>query len=53
MSDTSDEVGWEAKAEKTKCMFVSHHQYIGQNHNIKMADKFFEYVAKLKHYERQ
>jgi hypothetical protein len=48
LSDTSDEVGLQANAEKTKCMFVSHHQYTGQNHNINTADKFLENASKLK-----
>jgi hypothetical protein len=28
---------------------MSHHQYVGQNHNIKIANRSFENVAKLKH----
>jgi len=32
---------------ETKCIFVSHHQNEGYNHNIKIANKFFEDVMKF------
>jgi hypothetical protein len=33
--DTSKEVSIEVNKEKTKHMLISHHQYTGQNYNIK------------------
>jgi hypothetical protein len=45
----SKEVGLEANAEKTKCMLLSDHQNPGQNHNIKIDDRSFEYVAQFKY----
>jgi hypothetical protein len=30
--DASKEIGLEANAGKTKCMFQSHHQNVGPNH---------------------
>jgi hypothetical protein len=44
---TSKEVGLEVNAEKTKYLLLSHHQNVGQNHNIKIGDRFFENVAKF------
>jgi hypothetical protein len=44
----SKEVGLEVNAEKTKYMFMSRHQTAGQNHSIKVGNKSFENVAKLK-----
>ena len=38
----SKEVGLEVHAEKTKYMVVSQDQNAGQNHGIKIDDKFFE-----------
>jgi len=35
-------------AEKTKYMVVSHHQNAGQNHNLLVANKSFENIARLK-----
>jgi hypothetical protein len=47
--DASKEVGLEVNAEKSKYMFMSHHQTTGQNHYITAANKSFENVAKLKY----
>jgi len=33
---------------KVKYMFMSRHQNTGQNHNLLLANKFFENVAKFK-----
>jgi len=34
--------------EKIKRMFMSRHQNVGQNNNVKMGNKSFENVAKFK-----
>jgi hypothetical protein len=49
--DASKKVGTEINAEKTKYMFMSHHQTTGQNHYIKVANKFSENIAKFKYLE--
>jgi hypothetical protein len=48
--DASKEVGPEVNAEKTKYMFMSHHQTTGQNHYIWVANESFENVAKFKYF---
>jgi hypothetical protein len=40
--ETSREVGLEVNTEKTKHVVVSHHQNIGRNHNLPIANKSFE-----------
>jgi hypothetical protein len=45
---TSKEVGLEAKTEKTKYMLLSRHQNAGQNHDIKIANRYLENVAQFK-----
>jgi hypothetical protein len=47
--DASKEVGLEINAEKTKCMLLSHHQNVGQNRDIKIANRSFENVALLRY----
>jgi hypothetical protein len=37
--DASDEVDLEVNTQKTKYIFMSHHQTTGQNHYIKVANK--------------
>jgi hypothetical protein len=43
------EVSLEVNAEKTKYMVMSHHQNIGQIHNLLIPNKFFENVVKFKY----
>jgi hypothetical protein len=50
--DASKEVGLEVNIEKTEYMLLSHHQYAGQIYNIKIANRCFENVAKLKYLGR-
>jgi hypothetical protein len=42
-------VGLEINVEKTKYMLLSHQQDIGQNQNIKIANRSFENVSQLKY----
>jgi hypothetical protein len=48
LTDTSNEDDLEVNAEKTKYMLMSRHQNAGQNHNIKMANRCSENVAKFR-----
>jgi hypothetical protein len=43
--DTSMEVGLEINIEKTKYMLLSRHQNVGQNRDIKIANRSFENVS--------
>jgi hypothetical protein len=43
--DVSKEVGLEINVEKTKYMLLSHHQNVGQNRDIKIANRPFENVS--------
>jgi hypothetical protein len=43
----SKKVGLEVNTDKTKYMFLSRHQNIGQNHDIKIAGRCFENVAQF------
>jgi hypothetical protein len=47
--NASKEVGLEINGEKTKYMFISHHQTTGQNHYIRVANKSLENVTKIKY----
>jgi hypothetical protein len=47
--DASKEVGLEVNTEKTKYMFLSRRQNVGQNYDIKIENRSFENVAQLKY----
>jgi hypothetical protein len=47
--DASKEAGLEVNPEKTRYMLMSRYQKTGQKHNIKMANRFLEDVAKFKY----
>jgi hypothetical protein len=47
--DARKEVGLEINVEKTKYMFLSHHQNVGQNWDIKIANRSFENVSQFKY----
>jgi hypothetical protein len=47
--EDSKEVGLEVNREKTKYMLLSRCQNIGQNHDIKIADRYFENVAQFRY----
>jgi hypothetical protein len=46
--DASKEVLLEVNPEKTKYMLMTSSQNIGQKHSIKIANRFFEDVAKFR-----
>jgi hypothetical protein len=43
-------VGLEVNTEKTKYMLLSRHQNAGQNHDIKIGNRWFENVAQFKYF---
>jgi hypothetical protein len=47
--DASKEVDLEINIEKTKYMLLSRHQNVGQNRDIKIANKSFENVSQFKY----
>jgi hypothetical protein len=47
--DASKEVGLEINIEKTKYMLLSSHQNVGQNQDIKIANRLFENVSQFKY----
>jgi hypothetical protein len=47
--DASEEVGLEINVEKIKYMLLSHHQNVGQNRDIKIADRSFQNVSQFKY----
>jgi hypothetical protein len=49
LTDASKEVSPEVNTEKTKYMLLSRHQKAGQNHDIKIANRCFENVTKLRY----
>jgi hypothetical protein len=52
LTDASKEIVLEVNAEKTKYMLLSRHQNSGQNRGIKIANRSFENLAKLKYFGR-
>jgi hypothetical protein len=49
LTDAGKEVGLEVNAEETKYILLSRHQNAGQNHNIKITNRYFENVAHFKY----
>jgi hypothetical protein len=47
--DASKEVGLEMNVEKTKYMLLSRHQNVGQNRDIKIANRSFENVSRFRY----
>jgi hypothetical protein len=47
--DASKEGGLEINIEKTKYMLLSHQQNVGQNQDIKIANRSFENVSQFKY----
>jgi hypothetical protein len=47
--DANKEVGTKVNTEKTKYMLLSRHQNAGQNHNIKIANRYFENVEQFRY----
>jgi hypothetical protein len=49
LTDASKEVGLDINTEKTKYMLLSRHQNVGENQDIKIANRSFENVSQLNH----
>jgi late competence protein required for DNA uptake (superfamily II DNA/RNA helicase) len=49
LTDASKDVGLEINVEKTKYMLLSRHQNVGQNREIKIANRSFENVSQFKY----
>jgi hypothetical protein len=47
--DANKDVGLEVSPEKTRYMFMSHYQKLGQKHSTNIVNRFFEDVAKFKY----
>jgi hypothetical protein len=47
--DASKEVGLEINVDQTKYMLLSRHQNVGQNQDIKIANRSFENVSQFKY----
>jgi hypothetical protein len=48
--DTGKEAGLELNTEKTKYMLLPRHQNLGQNRDIKRANRFFENEAQFNYF---
>jgi hypothetical protein len=51
LNDASTEVCLETNVDKTKYMLLSRHQNVGQNRDIKIANRSFENVSQFKYLE--
>jgi hypothetical protein len=49
LTDASKEIGLEVNTEKTKYMLLSRHQNAGQNHDIKIGNRWFENVPQFRY----
>jgi hypothetical protein len=49
LTDASKEVGLEINVEKTKYMLLPRYQNVGQNRDIKIANRSFENVSQFKY----
>jgi hypothetical protein len=47
--DASKEVGLEIHVEKTKYMLLTHHQNVGKNRDIRIANRLYENVSQIKY----
>jgi hypothetical protein len=47
--EANRDLGLEINSEKTKYMIMSHHPYLGQNQNIRIANESFESVTTFKY----
>jgi hypothetical protein len=47
--DPNKEISLEVNTEKTKYILLFRHQNVGQNHDIKTANRFFENVAQVRY----
>jgi hypothetical protein len=50
--DVSKEIGLEVNAKESKYMSLYRHQDVGQNHDIKIDNRWFENVAQFRYLER-
>jgi hypothetical protein len=51
--DASKEIGIEINVQKTKYMLLSHHQNVGQNRDIKIANRSFQNVSHPLHISKK
>jgi hypothetical protein len=49
LNDASKEAGLEINAKKTKYMLLPRHQNVGQNRDIRTANRSFENVSQIKY----
>jgi hypothetical protein len=50
LTDASKEIGLEINVENTKYMLLSHHQNVGQNRDIRTANRLFKNVSEFKYF---